>query len=487
MEYGLLFGDEFDLFRTDGTNSLPTGTLPTADYANNFYAQDNLVGCATRVRSGGRLTFVIEDFEGNRLMGDIGSPNTAIDDNVLYQYGLREAHERINIPVNATQSGCHEELLADGHLSDACAEHVVALNGGLAGWALQRQVGQSAVITGAAVESASSGAVAEFDNLIPGSGLTGRLSASGGQLSFRNAGTRVVGVSGQNATELDVGENLRLVVSTAPRPDDAVLPDGSSAVPVSVDVPFVLSRLTLALLFDGPEFGDVQEVARLVATTDDDTLTATLVNPWETNGATDSFLWQVTSANGHDVSDLQSLDWLVLSGDNTESDFATVRLNSPFGNRAILSLDITALPGTPAASCPSCSNPSDFSVAEIGVGMPDRIGALAFAYRNYLEALCPVSTRPDASATLGTRPQLCDSGPDTDAFNVVTTAVPPGGIPEPRNLAGHQQADIEGVLRFIAHNICELDFDTTVNPAGTVLGPDGFCGTRPEWIAPATP
>ncbi|HNP35505.1 MAG TPA: hypothetical protein PKK10_06605 [Woeseiaceae bacterium] len=473
VEYGLLYGDEFDLYRNDGTNDRPG--QPPAIYINNHFAQDNLVGCGSRVRAGGRLTFVIEDING-AMQVDLGNKDSAIGDNILYQYGNREANERINIPLKAVQSGCQRDLSTAGFLSGACGEHVVALNGGLAGWDMQRLTGSSTRITAANIQAVAGSDTATLPIL--GAGISAHVTTSPGGFSFRQAGgSTVAGITGKTAGEIDIGETMAFTASTTPRPDDLVL-QGSNAVDVAV--PFRADEVTLALFYDGPEFSDVQEVAQITAILANDTLTATLVNTAEDNSSSDTYAWNVTSSNGNDVSDLQNLSFTVLSGDNSASEYAIVQLNQPFGDRAIMTLEITALAGEESDACPSCNNQSDFALLDLTFAAVDRVQALAFAYHSYLEALCPVSTRASYSPTnnSGTRPKLCGSAtPSPAAFNLVTA--PPIAS---RNIAGAQQADVEGALRFIAHNICELDYNTDIDPAGIGFSQPGqFCRVKPEW------
>tara|TARA_R110002049_G_scaffold138781_14_gene299251 strand:+ start:8936 stop:11833 length:2898 start_codon:yes stop_codon:yes gene_type:complete len=479
VEYGLLFGDQYDLFRTDGSNN---PVAQSSDYVDNLYVQDNLVGCGSRVRAGGRLTFVIEDFMGNELQSQLGSSDDPIADNVLYQYGDREANERINLPLNAVQSGCNEELQNTGHLSGACEDHLVALNAGLAGWDLQRQVGALQTISATDIPD---GAAAVSAGLFA-SDLTLNLSASGGDFSHRQAGGfTVVGISGATDGEINIGESLTATVASVVRPQDLILAgSGGAATAVSTNVPFVAQEMTLALLYDGPEFSDVQEVAQITAVLADDVLTATLTNTAEANGAGDTYTWSVSSLNDRDVSDLQDLSYTVLSGDDSNdvtSNAAIIRLQQPFGNRAVQSIELTAVTGDPSAGCPTCSDQSDFAILDLTFAAVDRVAALAFAYRNYLQALCPVSTRAEygSGSVDGTRPKLCaNTVANTAAFNDVNAAV------ASRNLAGHQQADIEGVLRFIAHSICELDYNTRIDPAGIGFDSnagESFCRVTPEW------
>jgi len=177
-------------------------------------------------------------------------------------------------------------------------------------------------------------------------------------------------------------------------------------------------------------------------------------------------------------------EFQVLSGDDSSSDSAVVRVIDPFEGALIMSLDISAIAGDPSAGCPSCSNQSDVSFLDIELGAVDRVEALSFAYQHYLRALCSVSTRPDFGMGMGagTRPNICTNDvlelivSDPPAFNEIGM---PAGVE--RNIAGYQQADIESVLRFISHNICELDFITDIDPGEIGFGAGQFCQVPPEW------
>ncbi|MDW8353787.1 MAG: hypothetical protein RMK57_04575 [Bryobacterales bacterium] len=81
------------------------------------------------------------------------------------------------------------------------------------------------------------------------------------------AGWTGVGISGgATAGEIDIGEYLT----------GMILPGG---------LPFRVSSLILALLFDGPEYGDVQETAQIAITRlSGPTLYFTLMNTYQASG-----------------------------------------------------------------------------------------------------------------------------------------------------------------------------------------------------------
>lgn len=499
VEYGLLFGDQFDLLRNDGSDD-PIGPFETyaGDYISNEFAQDNLVGCTNpRVRAGGRLTFVIEDFVGAELLEDLGmSKDDPIGDNVLFQYGIREGVQRIEIPVLSIQSGCYDDYSV-GPVSSACDTHVTGMNAGLAGWDLQRLVGEDDVATGNDFEMAGLDGMS-LGSLNLDSGLDGLrldVAASVGDVfrfktvDFSGSAENVFGLDAPTNGEIDIGQAITFTVFDKETPLTMDL-DMALSGPLEVAVPFRVSQVTMALQFDGPEFGDVQEAVTFTAVLDDGTTwTATVTNIFEANGDPDEFGWEIDSDNmdrpapsGDPV-----IGFLTGSGDDSGSEDAVFRVEDPFQGAAVVSLEIAAVEGDPA--CGSCNNQSDASIYDIGIEAVDRVQALSFAYTNYLRALCPVSTRPDFAGTVGmeTRPHLCNVesiASEPLEFNDLATM---GPVDVERNIAGYQQADLEGVLRFIAHNICELDYGTAANPGGVDLAPGGFCETVPEWAPTPSP
>jgi hypothetical protein len=133
-----------------------------------------------------------------------------------------------------------------------------------------------------------------------------------------------VGISGLTGGEIDIGEMLT----------------GSFSHDVNV------SSITLGLLFDGPEYGDVREVAKITAYFVDGgsasfTLTAT---------GTHSAIWSLSGGNA-----------LSIGSGSVNGGTGAWTISNPFGNRAISSLTFTAIPGVAAPSCHNCTNQSDYT------------------------------------------------------------------------------------------------------------------------------
>jgi hypothetical protein len=143
-----------------------------------------------------------------------------------------------------------------------------------------------------------------------------------------------VGISGgRTAGEIDIGEYL-----TA-----SILPGAS---------PFRVSSFTLALLFDGPEYGDVQETAQVrITRLSGPDLYFTLVNTYQSSGP-DLAVW-----NGFGT--VTNLAPSVNGGG------AVWRIDNPFGSISdITSIQFTALSGSCAPGL-NCNNQSDFTFVRL--------------------------------------------------------------------------------------------------------------------------
>lgn len=150
-------------------------------------------------------------------------------------------------------------------------------------------------------------------------------SSQGGSFASKTvAGVTAIGVAGgASGGEIDIGQSI--TASFASR--------------------IAIASFSLAFLFDGPEFGDVREVARvsLLGTDQVGLLTAT--------GAT-SAIW--------------SLGGLVTNlSPGTEQGAGAWTVSNPFGSTAGSGLRFEALAGLPGPGCNGCSNQSDYSVLSV--------------------------------------------------------------------------------------------------------------------------
>jgi PEP-CTERM motif len=152
-------------------------------------------------------------------------------------------------------------------------------------------------------------------------------SATGGSLVLKSQyGVQGIGVSGgRTSDEIDIGESVKVSFAKA------------------VDI----KSFSLAYLYDGPEFGDVQEKAQVTVsfadlTTKSYSLTALYSNSYSWTG-----LGTVT--NPYPNIDTKGGLWTV---------------TNPFGNAAVTGLAFTALQGICGKGL-SCNNQSDFGLSSV--------------------------------------------------------------------------------------------------------------------------
>lgn len=184
------------------------------------------------------------------------------------------------------------------------------------------------------------------------------LSGSYGDFTFTAAGgdgylatkTRFgvtgVGVAGgYSGNEIDIGESVTAASSSA----------------------FRLAGVGLAFLFDGPEYGDVQEVADITATfADGSTHLAQLTNYY--SGPTDTSL--TLMVDGVDMSSL-----IYGASVATNASPGTVNLGALFGSNLLSSVAFTAEKGVCYPSF-TCTSQSDYSITRISVPEPGTLALL---------------------------------------------------------------------------------------------------------------
>jgi len=147
-------------------------------------------------------------------------------------------------------------------------------------------------------------------------------------------GITAVGVTGgASGNEIDIGENMTASFSAGLR----------------------VSNVHLAFLYDGPEYNDVNEVAKLTATlSGGGTLSATL-----TAVGTTTAIASTGSASNVAGQPADSVGAALWSWDN------------PFGNALVTSIKFESIPGAAAAACTFCTNQTDYSVYSLTAAVPE--------------------------------------------------------------------------------------------------------------------
>ena len=153
-----------------------------------------------------------------------------------------------------------------------------------------------------------------------------------GKFDFKAAqgGYQGVGVEGATAGEIDRTEKITGVLNQA----------------------YGISQFTLGLLFDGPEYGDVNEKAQVTVDFADDNSSAL-------------FSYTLTSTSA------TTADWSGFAGVVQNLSPATLSLGgawsvlNPFGNRKINSISFTALNGVCGSAGGYCNNQSDFTLVSV--------------------------------------------------------------------------------------------------------------------------
>lgn len=118
-----------------------------------------------------------------------------------------------------------------------------------------------------------------------------------------------------------------------------------------------LTGFSLSVLFDGPEYGDWNEIAQVTAHL---SAGGSLVGTLRATGAT-SATWLVGGVSFAAL----SLGSGAISGGSGAWD-----VRNPFGNASITSLDFTAIDSTYCGTGNTCTNQSDYALRSIDVAAP---------------------------------------------------------------------------------------------------------------------
>ncbi|MDP8566676.1 hypothetical protein [Methylophilus aquaticus] len=137
--------------------------------------------------------------------------------------------------------------------------------------------------------------------------------------------------------------------------------DIDETITASFSKEVIVSSLTLGLLFDGPEYSDVQEVAKL------------LVN--FADGGSDIFYLTATGAHSATWTGPGSVS--PLGSGAVDGGTGAWELTNPFGFRSVTNIQFTAATGVAKSSCSSCNNQSDYTFVSMTVTPVPEVNSLA--------------------------------------------------------------------------------------------------------------
>lgn len=159
-------------------------------------------------------------------------------------------------------------------------------------------------------------------------GVNANFTSAPGHFQIKGqAGITGVGVSGATAGEIDRGESITGTFSQGIK----------------------ITGIRLGLLFDGPEYNDVREVAQLTAY-------------WKNGGQTS---YTLTATGAHTAlwtgfGSVSSVGSGAVNGGTGAWD-----LSDPFGSQLVTKISFTALTGIAAPGCTSCTNQSDYTLVSV--------------------------------------------------------------------------------------------------------------------------
>ncbi|TBW49101.1 PEP-CTERM sorting domain-containing protein [Marinobacter halodurans] len=200
---------------------------------------------------------------------------------------------------------------------------------------LRAQIAAAVVCSGLLAGPASA-ALIDASDIVSGSGGGLTFAATGGSLGLKTVnGVDGAGVTGgASGNEIDIGQTVTGTSSSG----------------------FILSGTTLAFLYDGPEFGDYQEVATITATFFGTTTTSTAVLTNIYSSATDTDLTLF-------IDGVDSTSLILGASEATSATAGTVNLGALFGSSLLSSIEFGAAAGVCGTG--SCNNQSDYSIASI--------------------------------------------------------------------------------------------------------------------------
>jgi len=144
------------------------------------------------------------------------------------------------------------------------------------------------------------------------------------------AGITGVGIAGGRTNdEIDIGETLTGTFSKE----------------------VIVSSINLALLFDGPEYSDVKEVAKMLVSFAD--------------GGTG--VYYLTATGVHSAAWTGEGSVVSIGSGAVDGGTGAWELNNPFGFRSVDSIVFTATKGFPNSTCHKCDNQSDYTFVNMTV------------------------------------------------------------------------------------------------------------------------
>lgn len=144
------------------------------------------------------------------------------------------------------------------------------------------------------------------------------------------AGITGVGIAGGRTDgEIDIGETLTGTFSKE----------------------VIVSSINLALLFDGPEYSDVKEVAKMLVSFAD--------------GGTG--VYYLTATGVHSAAWTGEGSVVSIGSGAVDGGTGAWELNNPFGFRSVDSIVFTATKGFPNSTCHKCDNQSDYTFVNMTV------------------------------------------------------------------------------------------------------------------------
>jgi hypothetical protein len=161
-------------------------------------------------------------------------------------------------------------------------------------------------------------------------GTTATFAGSSAFKQKSQAGITGVGIAGGRTDgEIDIGETLTGTFSKE----------------------VIVSSINLALLFDGPEYNDVKEVAKMLVSFAD--------------GGTG--VYYLTATGVHTAAWTGEGSVVSIGSGAVDGGTGAWQLNNPFGFRSVDSIVFTAAKGYPNSHCKNCDNQSDYTFVNMTV------------------------------------------------------------------------------------------------------------------------